>query len=158
MSGRCHCAYDNKLSSHFHFRFLIDTSVSLRCRFASIPMRPETSACFSEPSMPGCCASSSNRTGAILTGTFFPPIRGRSRQHSTPTAVLYYPSATLAPTPGRCAVRRLTASLRQCRRPLHSLRAAHGLGQGQAGLLSAVQAPRQKACRSAALHDTCHLL
>lgn len=98
------------------------------------------------------------RTLAILPGTFFPPIRGRSRQHSTPTAVLYYPSATLAPTPGRCAVRRLTASLRQCRRPLHSLRAAHGLGQGQAGLLSAVQAPRQKACRSATLHDTCHLL
>lgn len=60
-------------------------------------MRPETSACFSEPSMPGCCASSSNRTVAILTDTFFPPIRRRSRQHSKPTAVLYYPSATLTP-------------------------------------------------------------
>lgn len=53
-------------------------------------------------------------------------------------------------------MRRLTASLRQCRRPLHSLRVTYGLGQGQVGLLSAVQAPRQKACRSIALHDTLH--
>ena len=91
------------------------------------------------------------------TNRHIPPIhRGRSRQHSKPTAVFYYPSATL--TPPRWAVRRMTASLRQCRRPLHSLRVTYGLGQGQVGLLSAVQAPQQKACRSAALHDTCHLL
>ena len=93
------------------------------------------------------------------TNRHIPPIhRGRSRQHSKPTAVFYYPSATLTPPQARWAVRRLTASLRQCRRPLHSLRVTYGLGQGQVGLLSAVQAPQQKACRSAALHDTCHLL
>ena len=73
VSGRCHCAWDNKLSWHLHFRFLIDTSVSLRCRCSPIPMRPETSACFSEPSMPRCCAPSSNRTVAILTAEFSHP-------------------------------------------------------------------------------------
>lgn len=48
VSGRCHCAWDNKLSWHLHFRFLIDTEVKRRCRCSPIPMRPETSACFSD--------------------------------------------------------------------------------------------------------------
>ncbi len=55
------------LRLHLHSQTLFDGSASLRCQ-------PETSACFSEPSMPGCCAPSSNHTEAILTDTFLPPI------------------------------------------------------------------------------------
>ena len=45
------------------------------------------------------------RTIAILTDTIFPSHRGRSRQHSKPPAVFYYPSATLTPPQAdrRCA-------------------------------------------------------
>ena len=58
----------------------------------------------------------------------------------------------------RCTVRRLTTLLRQQCQPLRQLRAASGSRRGRAGLLSAVQAPQQKACRSIALHDTLHSL
>lgn len=42
---------------------------------ASLPFRcqPDASACYSEPSMPVCFVSSSNRTDAILTAKFHPP-------------------------------------------------------------------------------------
>ena len=40
-----------------------------------LPFRcqPETSACYSEPSMPVCFVPSSNRTDAILSAPFLPP-------------------------------------------------------------------------------------
>ena len=82
VSGRCHCAYDNKLSL---------TAPLLSAVNPKPPLAFPSRRCLDAALLP------TFRTLAILPGTFFPPIRGRSRQHSTPTAVLYYPSATLDP-------------------------------------------------------------
>lgn len=89
-----------------------------------------------------------------------PPV-GASRQspHSFPpieetviaiqsVGCLLYIVCDAMPTPGRCTVRRCTDSAPAVGQPLRSLRVTCGLGQGQVGLLSAVQAPQQKACRS----------
>ena len=76
------------LQLHLHSQTLFDGSASLRCQ-------PETSACFSDPSMTGCftpsCISHGSHTDGHIPSTY----RGRSRQHSTPSAVFYYSSATL---------------------------------------------------------------
>ena len=110
------------LRLHLHSQTLFDDSASLLCQ-------PETSACFSEPSMPGCFTPSyisrsafsaalgivkqaclcsrwhENSHGSHTNGHILPTHRGRSRQHSTPSAVFYYPSATLTPPQAdvRCA-------------------------------------------------------
>lgn len=82
VSGRCHCAYDNKLSL---------TAPLLSAVNPKPPLAFPSRRCLDAALLP------TFRTLAILPGTFSPPIRGRSRQHSTPTAVLYYPSATQTP-------------------------------------------------------------
>ncbi len=77
----------HKLSSHFHFHFTPDTSgCAYGVGFVPITVCPETSACFSEPSMP-CCRAPSSITHLRHTDSRAPPThRGRSRLHSTPTA------------------------------------------------------------------------
>ena len=76
------------LRLHLHSQTLFDDS-------ASLLYQPETSACFSDPSMTGCftpsCISHGSHTDGHIPSTY----RGRSRQHSTPSAVFYYSSATL---------------------------------------------------------------
>lgn len=77
----------HKLSSQFHSHFTPDTSgCAYGVGFVPITVCPETSACYSEPSMMGCRAPSSI-THLRHTDSHAPPThRGRSRLHSTPSA------------------------------------------------------------------------
>ena len=65
-------------------------------------VNPETSACFSEPTTPGCCVPSFNRTDATLQATFLPPIEDEAADILTHTATFVYRlrrRATLMPRP-----------------------------------------------------------
>ena len=98
--------------------------------------------------MPGCRAPSSISHGCHTDSKVPPTRRGRSRLHSKPPALFYYSSATLTPTPSpdaRCAD--ALTPLRQSANHFTHSESAYGLEQWQVGLLSEVQAPRQKACR-----------
>ena len=77
----------HKLSSHFHSHFSPDTSgCAYGVGFVPITVCPETSACFSEPSMT-CCRAPSSISHLCHTDSRAPPThRGRSRLHSTPSA------------------------------------------------------------------------
>ena len=90
-----------------------------------LPFRcqPETSACYSEPSMPCCRAPSSIRTCAILTAALLPPIEEEAAYILRPRHVPHrYPSATQCPPQARWAVRRCTDSTTADGQPLRSLR------------------------------------
>ena len=144
-----HSVCTRKLSSHLHSHFTPDTS---GCAYGvgsvPIPVCPETSACYSGPSMPCRRSPSSGRRKPTISA-LFPTHRGRCHCHSVLRLPFHISSATLAPTPSpdmRCADALTT--LRQSANHFTHSESAYGLGQGQVGLLSAVQAPQQKACRS----------
>lgn len=96
--------------------------------------QPETSACYSGPSMPCRRSPSSGRRKPTISA-LFPTHRGRCHCHSVRRLPFHISSATLAPTPGRCTVRRCTDSAPAVGQPLRSLRVTCGLGQGQVGTL-----------------------
>ena len=152
--------YDHKLSSHFHSHFTPDTSgCAYGVGFVPITVCPETSACFSEPSMT-CCRAPSSITHLRHTDSLAPPThRGGSRLHSTPTArssPLSVCDAMSAPGPdGRCADA-LTPLRQTANRFTHS-EFAYGLGQRQVGRLSNRKRIFETACRFTALRDTCRL-
>lgn len=74
----------HKLSSHFHSHFSPDTSgCAYGVGFVPITVCPETSACFSEPSMTCCRAPSSITHLRHTDSRAHPTQRGRSRLHST---------------------------------------------------------------------------
>lgn len=151
----------HKLSSHFHSHFSPDTSgCAYGVGFVPITVCPETSACFSEPSM-SCCRAPSSITHLRHTDSRAPPThRGRSRLHSTPPArSLPYivrdaviirpcraeriyrlrPTASLIIRPplapdGRCADAQ--TPLRQTANRFAHSEFTYGLGQGQVGRLS----------------------
>lgn len=144
-----HSVCTRKLSSHLHSHFTPDTS---GCAYGvgsvPIPVCPETSACYSGPSMPCRRSPSSGRRKPTISA-LFPTHRGRCHCHSVLRLPFHISSATLAPTPSpdmRCADALTT--LRQSANHFTHSESAYGLGQRQVGLLSAVQAPQQKACRS----------
>ena len=87
------------------------------------------------------------RTDAILTATFLPPAEEEAAYIPSPgTFLLFVCDAMPAPGPDvRCAD--ALTPLRQSANHFTHSESAYGLEQGQVGLLSAVQAPRQKACR-----------
>ena len=132
-----HCGH--KLSSHFHSHFSPDTSgCAYGVGFVPITVCPETSACFSEPSM-SCCRAPSSITHLRHTDSRVPPThRGRSRLHSTPTvhsSPYIVRDAMPAPGPdGRCADAQ--TPLRQTANRFAHSEFAYGLGQGQVGRLS----------------------
>ena len=83
---------------------------------------------------------------AILSATFLPPIEEDVIAIQSVGYLLYIVCDAL-PTPDvRCAD--ALTPLRQSANHFTHSESAYGLGQGQVGLLSAVQAPQQKACRS----------
>lgn len=148
-------ACGHKLSSHFHSHFTPDTyGFAYGVGFVPIPVCPETYACYSEPSMPGCRTPSSISHGCHTVSNVPPTHRGRSRLHSKPPALFIIRASAFAPSlrcrlppspDARCDD--ALAPLRQSANHSAHSESAYGLEQGQVGLLSAVQAPRQKACR-----------
>ena len=95
-----------------------------------------------------CSRLHENSHGCHTVSRVPPTHRGRSRLHSKPSARFYYSSATLTPSPSpdaRCAD--ALTPLRQSANHFTHSESTYGLEQGQVGLLSEVQAPRQKACR-----------
>lgn len=156
MSGASVCSCGHKLSSHFHSHFSPDTyGFAYGVGFVPIPVCPETYACYSEPSMPGCRTPSSISHGCHTVSNVPPTHRGRSCLHSKPPALFiirasaFAPSlrCRLPPSPDARCDDALTPLRQSANHSAHS-ESAYGLEQGQVGLLSAVQAPRQKACRS----------
>ena len=109
--------------------------------------QPETSACYSGPSMPCRRSPSSGRRKPSISA-LHPTHRGSCHCHSVRRLLLYVVCDAM-PTPGpdlRCAD--ALTPLRQSANHFTHSESAYGLEQGQVGLLSAVQAPQQKACRS----------
>lgn len=109
--------------------------------------QPETSACYSGPSMPCRRSPSSGRRKPSISA-LLPPIEGTVIAIQSVGCLLYIVCDAM-PTPGpdaRCADAQTPLRL-SANHFTHS-ESAYGLGQGQVGLLSAMQAPQQKACRS----------
>ena len=129
----------HKLSSHFHSHFSPDTSgCAYGVGFVPITVCPETSACFSEPSMTCCRASSSIHPCAILTASLLPPIEVEAAYIPRPRHVSHrYPSTTQCPpqAPMDGDDDALTPLRQTANRFTHS-EFAYGLGQGQVGRLS----------------------
>lgn len=103
-----------------------------------LPFRcqPETSACYSEPSMTCCRASSSIHTCAILTAALLPPKEDEAAYIPSPRHFSILRLRRYAHPRPRCTVRRCTDSAPAVGQPLRSLRVTCGLGQGQVGTLS----------------------
>ena len=143
-----HYVCARKLSSHFHSHFTPDTSGYVYgVGYVPIPVCPETSACYSGPSM-SCRRSPSCGRREPSISAHLPPIE-ESDIVIQSVGFLSFIVCDAMPTPGpdaRCADALTT--LRQSANHSALSESAYGLGQGQVGLLSAVQAPRQKACRS----------
>lgn len=155
-STRC----GHKLSSHFHSHFTPDTSgCAYGVGFVPITVCPETSACFSEPSMPVCFVPSSNRADAILSATFLPPAEEEAAYIPSPRHVPFIHRLRRYAHPrlpdARCTDA-LTPLRQTANRFTHS-EFAYGLGQGQVGRLSNRKRIFETACRSTALRDTCRL-
>lgn len=110
--------------------------------------QPETSACYSGPSMPCRRTPSSGRRKPSISG-LLPPIEEAVIAIQSFGCLLYV-VCDAGPNPRPPDVRRADAltPLRQSANHFTHSESAYGLGQGQVGLLSAVQAPQQKACRS----------
>lgn len=123
-------ACGHKLSSHFHSHFTLDTyGFAYGVGFVPIPVYPETYACYSEPSMPGCHTPSSVSHGCHTVSNVPPTHRGRSRLHSKPPGIIHYSRKRICPKPPlsaspkpRCTVRRCTDSAPAVGQPLRSLR------------------------------------
>lgn len=99
--------------------------------------------------MPVCFVPSSNRTDAILSAPFLPPTEEEAAYIPSPGHVpfIHRLRRYAHPRPdARCADAQTPLRL-SANHFTHS-ESAYGLGQGQVGLLSAGQAPQQKACRS----------
>lgn len=129
------CVY--ALSRHLH---------KFRCRTLSLRCQPESSACYSGPSMP-CRRSPSSGRRKTPISRLLPPIE-ETVIATQSVGYLLYIVCDAMPTPGpdaRCADA-LTPLRLSANHFTHS-ESAYGLGQGKVGLLSAVQAPQQKACR-----------
>ena len=158
------------------FRFLHATFAMLRWHGA--PFRLHSQTIFGDyiPAFPDTAPASRGRAASIPSPTrnlrllfravdAMPPLsilrsaradnlrappthRGSCHCHSVLRLLLYVVCDAM-PTPGpdmRCAD--ALTPLRQSANHFTHSESAYGLGQGQVGLLSAVQAPQQKACRS----------
>ena len=99
--------------------------------------------------MPVCFVPSSNRSDAILSATFLPPAEEEAAYIPSPRLVpfIHRLRRYAHPRPDARCTDALTPLRLSAIHFTHS-EFAYGLGQGQVGLLSAVQTPQQKACRS----------
>ncbi len=93
--------FPRKLRVHYGFRSLRPQTIfdgytlaitdTSGCAYGVGPLpfrcQPETSACFSEPSMPCCRAPSSTHTSAILTAALLPPIEEKAAYIPSPRHV-----------------------------------------------------------------------
>lgn len=107
--------------------------------------QPETSACYSGPSMPCRRSPSSGRRKPTISA-LLPPIEEDVIAIQSVGCLFIYRLRRWPQPQARCADALTTLRL-SANHFTHS-EFAYGLGQGQVGLLSAVQAPQQKACRS----------
>ena len=115
--------------------------------------QPETSACYSGPSMPCRRSPSSGRRKPTISA-LFPTHRGRCHCHSVRRLPFHISSATLAPTPGRYAVRRCTDYTPAVGQPLHSLRVCLRL-RARAGRHIVLVQAHDKVPVAPCLRDTC---
>lgn len=140
-----HSGYTRKLSLATTFR--LSPTPLLRRGVGPPPFhrQPETSACYSGPSMPCRRSPSSGRRKPSISA-LHPTHRGSCHCHSVRRLPFIYRLRHYAHPDARCADAQTPLRL-SANHFTHS-ESAYGLGQGQVGLLSAGQAPQQKACRS----------
>ena len=141
------CVY--RLSLTATFPLYPDTSTSSGVGRSNSAVNPQPPLVF--PARQRHCAAlpSSFHPLAILTATFSHPQWLCRQPPKLPARLLSLSVCDATPAPGpdaRCDVA-LTPFRLSANHFTHS-ESAYGLGQGQVGLLSAVQAPQQKACRS----------